>query len=63
MVAKESGLVLVGQRPRWLGVATAVDEGGQGSNGAEYESEVLHLVGECESERFGSTSTFSRISW
>lgn len=51
MVAEESGLVLIDQRPCWLGVATAVDEGGQGSDGAEDESEVLHLVGEYENER------------
>lgn len=51
LIAEESGLVLIDQRPCWFGVATAVDEGGQGSDGAEDESEVLHLVGEYESER------------
>ena len=66
MVAEESRLVLVGEGPCWLGVATAVDEGSQGSDGAEYESEALHLVEEREDARFsgGSTSTgVSRIRW
>ena len=48
LVAEESRLVLIGERPFWRSVTAAGDESGQGSDGAEDDSEALHLVGECD---------------
>ena len=48
LVAEESGLVLIRERPFWRSVTAAGDEGGKGSDDAEDESEALHLVEECD---------------
>ena len=52
MVAEESRLVLIDESPFWRSVATAGDEGGQGSDGAEDDSGALHLVEECDGLAF-----------
>ena len=52
LVAEESRLVLIGEGPFWRSVATAGDEGGHDSDGAEDDSEALHLVEKCDALTF-----------
>lgn len=52
LVAEESRLVLIGERPFWRSVAAAGDESGQGSDRAEDDSEALHLVEDCDGLAF-----------
>jgi hypothetical protein len=45
LVAEESGRVVRGHGPCWVGVAAGGDEGGKGSDGGEDGSEEVHLDG------------------
>jgi len=59
LVAEESRLVLVDERPCWCSIATTSDEGREGSDDAEDESEAMHLVVECGGQSSGSSTSFT----
>ena len=62
LVAEESRLVLISESPFWRSVAAAGNECGQGSDGAEDDSEALHLVEECDELTLWKSSGLARVS-